>query len=179
MNKDKKFVVVLKPNGRETFISMEEVSKTFDLDEMYKHCECRCIGIGHFCKDAAKALNKSLPLDLIDMFGYKTLKPCFIYDDEGLLVDNPQVNYVGSMLYGGTICGNIVVACERIDDEGELNTFGFNFGEAKFMEWFCKMLNGMVVESAFELVTPEPSMEFRSFDNLDEMINFVKEKENK
>lgn len=60
---------------------------------------------------------------------------CIVCDDEGMLVDAPELNAFGSALYGfyehgQPLFGNILVMKNAYNDDGELETVGITEREA-------------------------------------------------
>ena len=64
-----------------------------------------------------------------------------IVDDGGLLVDDPQVNTVASILYGHPICGNVLIVKEGYTDESEPTCEGLTDEEiGEFHESFMRLI---------------------------------------
>lgn len=77
-----------------------------DLDFYYDKIKCDCIDIVS-------------PYALNDMSRkFKSKHFCLIVDDEGLLVQDPKMNLIGTMAYGNRIFGNILVCREKMTDKG-------------------------------------------------------------
>lgn len=75
------------------------------LNDLYHALDCRMIDIvqGWLETEAGRVL--------VDI----------VCDDEGLLVDSPQLNHVASHMRGGAICGTVLVFAEA-DSDGEMQT---------------------------------------------------------
>ena len=96
---------------------LEVIDFVDDLQYFYKYIECRCI-------------------DIVYVKDY-----LLIVDDEGLLVDDPQVNVVASIMYGHPICGNVLIVKEGYNEEGEPTCEGLTNEEiGKFNERFMKLI---------------------------------------
>lgn len=112
-----KKAILAKPGER-----LELIDFVDDLQYFYKHIGCRCI-------------------DIVYVKDY-----LLIVDDEGLLVDDPQVNIVASILYGHPICGNALIVKEGYNEEGEPTCEGLTDEDvekfqASFMELIKKVKN--------------------------------------
>lgn len=107
-----KKAILAKPGER-----LEVIDFVDDLQFYYKHIECRCI-------------------DIVYVKDY-----LLIVDDEGLLVDDPQVNVVASIMYGHPICGNVLIVKEGYTDEGEPTCEGLTDEEVgEFHESFMRLI---------------------------------------
>ena len=107
-----KKAILAKPHQR-----LEVIDFVDDLEFYYKHIECRCI-------------------DIVRVKDY-----LLIVDDEGLLVDDPQVNTVPSVLYGYPICGNALIVKEGYNEDGEPVCEGLTDEEiGEFYESFMKLI---------------------------------------
>lgn len=105
--------ILLKNDGQ---VEMKELENALDLDTMYEWIDCYCIDI------AVSVISAKM--------GCKVM---LIFDDEFLLNHtNPQANKIASLLFGYDIntneclCGNVIVAKEVVDEEGEQYFTGFD-----------------------------------------------------
>lgn len=87
-------------------------------------------------KDFAEPLNQTLKEAIggwIELIHPRGLRPplVMIGDEEALLKENPQLNVVGSVLYGTLehghpICGTIVIMAEGFNSDGDLCITGLS-----------------------------------------------------
>lgn len=91
--------LLLKP-----YPSVEVIEFEDSLEFYYKNIDCHLIDIVR-------------PYALLEE-SKKCKHLILIVDDEGLLVANPKINPFGSLAYGQTICGNVIVAKEEYTEDG-------------------------------------------------------------
>lgn len=108
-------------DGKCRTVITELETKTITLEEMYEKVDCSCVDI----KDACGKVKKMLGIDI-----------CLIFDDEFLLTNAPVINKTASVLYGYQsehgeyLCGNVIIAKNEYNKDGELMTGGLSDEEA-------------------------------------------------
>lgn len=137
--------VLLKNDGQ---VEMKELESALDLKTMYKWIDCYCIDIAESVISAK--------------MGCKVM---LIFDDEFLLNHNaPQANKIASLLFGYTVttdeclCGNVIVAKEVEDDEGEPYFTAFDDEEIKKLNALIDVCKGYSMFIKFKV--QEPRMMF-------------------
>ena len=103
-----KKTILLKP-----FKEFEVIDFKDDLHYYYEKIQCECIDIVQ--PHIMNHLDKK----------FQSKQFCLIVDDEGLLVENPQLNLYASTVYGNTIFGNALV-CKELHTEDGIYTVGLN-----------------------------------------------------
>lgn len=109
--------VVLKNDGK---VEIKELEQKLELKTMYDWIGCDLIEIGQSVINDKMDCNVKL-----------------IFDEEFLLKNEPQVNKIASLLVGygilhdEVLCGNVLIAKDILNEEGEQELGGFNEGEIK------------------------------------------------
>ena len=106
--------VVLKNDGK---VEIKELEQKLELKTMYDWIGCDLIEIGQSVINDKMDCNVKL-----------------IFDEEFLLKNEPQVNKIASLLFGygilhdEVLCGNVLIAKDILNEEGEQELGGFNEG---------------------------------------------------
>lgn len=117
--------VLIRENGMAEVMNFPEADK---LEWHYEQIRCRCIDIVR-------------PYGLMKLFEEAGLKEASEYslvvDDEALLKDQPEINIIGSLLYGADehgqpLCGTVLIAKDEMTDDG-IDTVGLEDGEVKIL----------------------------------------------
>lgn len=119
--------VVFKANGLAMVVDFPEGEDK--LHWYYDTIGCRCIDIvkPYGLEQVAKMYDLKAYLDKFSM----------VVDDEGLLVDEPQVNVVASLLYGAddhgqVLCGDVLIVKDEETEEG-IDSVGLNDAEVNML----------------------------------------------
>lgn len=133
--------VVLKNDGK---VEIKELEQKLELKTMYDWIGCDLIEIG-----------QSIINDKMDC----SVK--LVFDEEFLLKNEPQVNKIASLLFGygilhdEVLCGNVLIAKDVLNEEGEPELSGFNDGEIKKLESIIEIVRNIASIMIFKVHEPK------------------------
>ena len=133
--------VLLKNDGN---VEVKELEEKLELETMYDWIGCDFIEIG-----------QSLINDKMDC----SVK--LVFDEEFLLKNEPQVNKIASLLFGygilhdEVLCGNVLIAKDVLNEEGEPELSGFNDGEIKKLESIIEIVRNIASIMIFKVHEPK------------------------
>lgn len=133
--------VVLKNDGK---VEIKELEQKLELKTMYDWIGCDLIEIG-----------QSIINDKMDC----SVK--LVFDEEFLLKNEPQVNKIASLLFGygilhdEVLCGNVLIAKDVLNEEGEPELSGFNDGEIKKLESIIEIVRNIASIVIFKVHEPK------------------------
>lgn len=133
--------VLLKNDGN---VEVKELEEKLELETMYDWIGCDFIEIG-----------QSIINDKMDC----SVK--LVFDEEFLLKNEPQVNKIASLLFGYCIlhdevlCGNVLIAKDVLNEEGEPELSGFNDGEIKKLESIIEIVRNIASIMIFKVHEPK------------------------
>lgn len=133
--------VLLKNDGN---VEVKELEEKLELETMYDWIGCDFIEIG-----------QSIINDKMDC----SVK--LVFDEEFLLKNEPQVNKIASLLFGygilhdEVLCGNVLIAKDVLNEEGEPELSGFNDGEIKKLESIIEIVRNIASIMIFKLHEPK------------------------
>lgn len=139
---------VVDDNGKRNVIEKIPYDGEVSLKSAYELIGCETI-------DIKEVPFHAIPLSDVIVF---LPKMTFIFDDEFLLNHSkPVANEIASMLFGQSLCGNVLL-CET-NEEGE--SFPFDEARTYALVKQLKTLNNHVNEIKFTV--PKPTMTFMEF----------------
>lgn len=133
--------VLLKNDGN---VEVKELEEKLELETMYDWIGCDFIEIG-----------QSIINDKMDC----SVK--LVFDEEFLLKNEPQVNKIASLLFGygilhdEVLCGNVLIAKDVLNEEGETELSGFNDGEIKKLESIIEIVRNIASIMIFKVHEPK------------------------
>lgn len=133
--------VLLKNDGN---VEVKELEEKLELETMYDWIGCDFIEIG-----------QSIINDKMDC----SVK--LVFDEEFLLKNEPQVNKIASLLFGygilhdEVLCGNVLIAKDVLNEEGEPELSGFNDGEIKKLESIIEIVGNIASIMIFKVHEPK------------------------
>lgn len=133
--------VLLKNDGN---VEVKELEEKLGLETMYDWIGCDFIEIG-----------QSIINDKMDC----SVK--LVFDEEFLLKNEPQVNKIASLLFGygilhdEVLCGNVLIAKDVLNEEGEPELSGFNDGEIKKLESIIEIVRNIASIMIFKVHEPK------------------------
>lgn len=133
--------VVLKNDGK---VEVKELEQKLELKTMYDWIGCDLIEIGQSVINDKMDCNVQL-----------------IFDEEFLLKNEPQVNKIASLLFGygilhdEVLCGNVLIAKDVLNEEGEPELSGFNDGEIKKLESIIEIVRNIASIMIFKVHEPK------------------------
>lgn len=133
--------VLLKNDGN---VEVKELEEKLELETMYDWIGCDFIEIG-----------QSIINDKMDC----SMK--LVFDEEFLLKNEPQVNKIASLLFGygilhdEVLCGNVLIAKDVLNEEGEPELSGFNDGEIKKLESIIEIVRNIASIMIFKVHEPK------------------------
>lgn len=133
--------VLLKNDGS---VEIKELSEKLELETMYDWIGCDFIEIG-----------QSIINDKMDC----SVK--LVFDEEFLLKNEPQVNKIASLLFGygilhdEVLCGNVLIAKDVLNEEGEPELGGFDDGEIKKLESIIEIARNIASIMIFKVHEPK------------------------
>lgn len=133
--------VLLKNDGN---VEVKELEEKLELETMYYWIGCDFIEIG-----------QSIINDKMDC----SVK--LVFDEEFLLKNEPQVNKIASLLFGygilhdEVLCGNVLIAKDVLNEEGEPELSGFNDGEIKKLESIIEIVRNIASIMIFKVHEPK------------------------
>ena len=133
--------VLLKNDGN---VEVKELEEKLELETMYDWIGCDFIEIG-----------QSIINDKMDC----SVK--LVFDEEFLLKNEPQVNKIASLLFGygilhdEVLCGNVLIAKDVLNEEGEPELSGFNDGEIKELESIIEIVRNIASIMIFKVHEPK------------------------
>jgi len=133
--------VLLKNDGS---VEVKELEEKLELETMYDWIGCDFIEIG-----------QSIINDKMDC----SVK--LVFDEEFLLKNEPQVNKIASLLFGygilhdEVLCGNVLIAKDVLNEEGEPELSGFNDGEIKKLESIIEIVRNIASIMIFKVHEPK------------------------
>jgi hypothetical protein len=133
--------VLLKNDGN---VEVKELEEKLELETMYDWIGCDFIEIG-----------QSIINDKMDC----SVK--LVFDEEFLLKNEPQVNKIASLLFGygilhdEVLCGNVLIAKDVLNEEGEPELSGFNDGEIKKLESIIEIVRNIASIMIFKVHEPK------------------------
>lgn len=133
--------VLLKNDGN---VEVKELEEKLELEIMYDWIGCDFIEIG-----------QSIINDKMDC----SVK--LVFDEEFLLKNEPQVNKIASLLFGygilhdEVLCGNVLIAKDVLNEEGEPELSGFNDGEIKKLESIIEIVRNIASIMIFKVHEPK------------------------
>ena len=133
--------VLLKIDGN---VEVKELEEKLELETMYDWIGCDFIEIG-----------QSIINDKMDC----SVK--LVFDEEFLLKNEPQVNKIASLLFGygilhdEVLCGNVLIAKDVLNEEGEPELSGFNDGEIKKLESIIEIVRNIASIMIFKVHEPK------------------------
>ncbi len=133
--------VVLKNDGK---VEIKELEQKLELKTMYDWIGCDLIEIGQSVINDKMDCNVQL-----------------IFDEEFLLKNEPQVNKIASLLFGygilhdEVLCGNVLIAKDILNEEGEQELGGFNEGEIKKLESIIYIARNLASMMIFKVHEPK------------------------
>ncbi len=133
--------VLLKNDGN---LEVKELEEKLELETMYDWIGCDFIEIG-----------QSIINDKMDC----SVK--LVFDEEFLLKNEPQVNKIASLLFGygilhdEVLCGNVLIAKDVLNEEGEPELSGFNDGEIKKLESIIEIVRNIASIMIFKVHEPK------------------------
>lgn len=119
--------VMIKANG---LLQVTDFPEEGDkLHWYYDQIGCRCI-------DIVRPYGLERVARMYDLKAYYD-KFSMVVDDEGLLVEEPQVNVIASLLYGAddhgqVLCGDVIVVKDEETEEG-IDSVGLNDAEVNML----------------------------------------------
>lgn len=139
--KNNGYIITLEVNEEEqrTVITQLE-TETLWIDEMIEKVECSIVDI----KDGCKKFKELLGFEI-----------CLVFDDEFLLNNAPIINKPASLLFGYSVnhsevlCGNVIIAKNGYDEEGECFTVGLTEEELFKTITLLMSLNKVIDDVAF------------------------------
>lgn len=146
--KENKYIITLEATEEEqrTVITKLE-TETLSLDEMYKRVDCSIVDI----KDGCRKMQELLGFEI-----------CLVFDEEFLLTNAPIINKPASLLFGysivhsETLCGNVIIAKNGYDEDGECHTIGLNEEELFKVISLLMSLNRVIDDVVF--IKHEPNI---------------------
>ena len=133
--------VLLKNDGN---VEVKELEEKLELETMYDWIGCDFIEIW-----------QSIINDKMDC----SVK--LVFDEEFLLKNEPQVNKIASLLFGygilhdEVLCGNVLIAKDVLNEEGEPELSGFNDGEIKKLESIIEIVRNIASIMIFKVHEPK------------------------
>ena len=133
--------VLLKNDGN---VEVKELEEKLELETMYDWIGCDFIEIG-----------QSIINDKMDC----SVK--LVFDEDFLLKNEPQVNKIASLLFGygilhdEVLCGNVLIAKDVLNEEGEPELSGFNDGEIKKLESIIEIVRNIASIMIFKVHEPK------------------------
>ena len=133
--------VVLKNDGK---VEVKEFEQKLGLETMYDWIDCELIEIGQSVINDKMDCNVKL-----------------VFDEEFLLKNEPQVNKIASLLFGygilhdEVLCGNVLIAKDILNEEGEQELGGFNEGEIKKLESIIDIARNLASMMIFKVHEPK------------------------
>lgn len=133
--------VILKNDGN---VEIKELEQKLELETMYEWIDCDFIEIGQSVINDKMDCNVKL-----------------VFDEEFLLKNEPQVNKIASLLFGygilhdEVLCGNVLIAKDVINEEGEVELGGFNQGEIKKLERIIDIAINLASIMIFKVQEPK------------------------
>ena len=133
--------VVLKNDGK---VEIKELEQKLELQTMYDWIGCELIEIGQSVINDKMDCNVKL-----------------VFDEEFLLKNEPQVNKIASLFFGygilhdEVLCGNVLIAKDVLNEEGELELGGFDEGEIKKLESIIDIARNLASMMIFKVHEPE------------------------
>ena len=133
--------VLLKNDGN---VEVKELEEKLELETMYDWIGCDFIEIG-----------QSIINDKMDC----SVK--LVFDEEFLLKNEPQVHKIASLLFGygilhdEVLCGNVLIAKDVLNEEGEPELSGFNDGEIKKLESIIEIVRNIASIMIFKVHEPK------------------------
>ena len=116
-------IINLIPFDNSTILAeLETNSNKLELETMYELIECTCIDI------------KDVRQNFQELLGFEA---CLVFDDEFLCYNAPIINPIASLLFGYSyehnevLCGNVLIAKNAYNDEGEIETVCLTDEETK------------------------------------------------
>lgn len=133
--------VILKNDGN---VEVKEFEQKLELETMYDWIGCDLIEIGQSVINDKMDCNVKL-----------------VFDEEFLLKNEPQVNKIASLLFGygilhdEVLCGNVLIAKDVLNEEGEPELSGFNDGEIKKLESIIEIVRNIASIMIFKVHEPK------------------------
>lgn len=133
--------VILKNDGN---VEVKEFEQMLELETMYDWIGCDLIEIGQSVINDKMDCNVKL-----------------VFDEEFLLKSKPQVNKIASLLFGygilhdEVLCGNVLIAKDVLNEEGDLELGGFNEGEIKKLESIIDIARNLASIMIFKVHEPK------------------------
>ena len=133
--------VLLKNDGK---VEIKELEQKLELQTMYDWIGCELIEIGQSVINDKMDCNVKL-----------------VFDEEFLLKNEPQVNKIGSLLFGygilhdEVLCGNVLIAKDVLNEGGEPELGGFDEGEIKKLESIIDIARNLASIMIFKVQEPK------------------------
>lgn len=133
--------VLLKNDGS---VEVKELAEKLELETMYNWIGCDFIEIGQ------SVISDKMDCDVK-----------LVFDEEFLLKDEPQANKIASLLFGygvlhnEVLCGNVLIAKDVLNKEGEPELGGFNDGEMKKLENIIGIAKNLTSLMIFQVQEPK------------------------
>lgn len=133
--------VLLKNDGN---VEIKELAEKLELETMYDWLGCDFIDISDSVISDKMDCNVKL-----------------VFDEEFLLKNEPQDNKIASLLFGygilhdEVLCGNVLIAKDVLNEEGEPELGGFNEGEIKKLENIIGIAKNLASLMIFKVHEPK------------------------
>ena len=133
--------VLLKNDGN---VEIKELEGKLELETMYDRIGCDFIEIGQSIINDKMDCNVKL-----------------VFDEEFLLKNEPITNKIASLLFGygilhdEVLCGNVLIAKDVLNEEGEPEFGGFNDGEIKKLESIIDIARNLTSMMIFKVHEPK------------------------
>lgn len=133
--------VLLKNDGS---VEVKELAEKLELETMYNWIGCDFIEIGQ------SVISDKMDCDVK-----------LVFDEEFLLKNEPQANKIASLLFGygvlhnEVLCGNVLIAKDVLNKEGEPELGGFNDGEMKKLENIIGIAKNLTSLMIFQVQEPK------------------------
>lgn len=133
--------VLLKNDGN---VEIKELAEKLELETMYDWLGCDFIDISDSVISDKMDCNVKL-----------------VFDEEFLLKNEPQANKIASLLFGygilhdEVLCGNVLIAKDVLNEEGEPELGGFNEGEIKKLENIIGIAKNLASLMIFKVHEPK------------------------
>ena len=133
--------VLLKNDGN---VEIKELEGKLELETMYDRIGCDFIEIGRSIINDKMDCNVKL-----------------VFDEEFLLKNEPIPNKIASLLFGygilhdEVLCGNVLIAKDILNEEGEPELGGFNDGEMKKLESIIEIAKNLASIMIFKVHEPK------------------------
>ena len=125
-------------------VEVKELGEKLELETMYDWIGCDLIEIGQSIINDKMDCNVKL-----------------VFDEEFLLKNEPQANKIASLLFGygilldEVLCGNVLIAKDVLNEEGEPELGGFDDGEIKKLESIIEIVRNIASIMIFKVHEPK------------------------